>query len=232
MGCVYQLAKDYPKAEEAFHHALALCPNSSVYWSKLAEVYKATGRTDEAEGGYRSALKFDPRNFASREALRDLEGKAPIFSAIASLNIDSLVHAAPDKKEYENDDEVILLDDTKRVVFEQGASMATSEVPAKEFSARGIDAWKQYSIGYNRYNEDLTVEKAVTLKRDGTEVKAGVNNGEVVFKSLEPNDCIYVRWKVKNYYSGMLARHFWDAHSFNGFSPIRLSNISSWCRRT
>ena len=226
MGCTYQLGKDYSKAEEAFRQALALCPNSSVYWAKLAEVYKATGRVEEAKAAYRSALKFDSRNFASREALRELKGKAPIFSAFSSLNIDSLVHAAPDKKEYENDDAVILLDDTKRVVFEHGASMVMSEVLVKEFSARGIDAWKQYNISYNQYNEGLTVEKAVTLKKDGTEVKADIDNGEVVFKSLEPNDCIYVRWKVKNYYSGMLAKHFWDTHFFNGFYPIRLSTYS------
>ena len=226
MGCVYQLAKDYPKAEEAFRHALALCPNSSVYWSKLAEVDKSTGRIEEAKSAYRSALKFDSRDFASREALRELEGKGAIFSAFTSLNVDSLVHAAPEKKDYENDDAVILLDDTKRVVYEQGASMVTSEILVKEFNTRGIDAWKQHNISYNRYNEELTVEKAVTIKNDGTEVKADVNNGEVVFKSLEPNDCLYLKWKVKNYYSGMLAKHFWDTHHFNGFFPIRLSRYS------
>ncbi len=226
MGLVYQLAKDYPKAEEAFRHALALCPNSSVYWSKLAEVYKSTGRTDEAKSAYRSALRFNPRDFASREALRELEGKEPIFSAFTSLVVDSLVHAAPDKKDYENDDAVILLDDTKRVVYEQGASMVTNEVLVKAFTTRGIDAWKQYNIGYNGYTEELTVEKAVTIKGDGTEVKADISNGEVVFKSLEPNDCLYLKWKVKNYYSGMLAKHFWDTHYFNGFFPIRINRYS------
>jgi tetratricopeptide (TPR) repeat protein len=207
MGLIYQLAKDYPKAEQAFRRALTLCPSGSVYWSKLAEVYKATGRTEEAKAAYASALKFDPRDFASRETLRALEGKQPIFSAFTSFNVDSLIRTAPTRKEYESDDGVILLDDTKRVVYEQGASMVMSELLVKEFSTRGIDAWKEYSINYNRYNEVLIVEKAVTIKRDGTEVKADVNNGDVVFKSLEPNDCLYLKWKVKNYYSGMLAKH-------------------------
>jgi tetratricopeptide (TPR) repeat protein len=226
MGLVYQLAESYPKAEIEFRRALALCPSGSVYWSKLAEVYKSTGRTEEAKAAYGCALKFDPRDFASREALRALEGKQPIFSSFSSFSIDSLIRSAPGKKDYENDDGVILLDDTKRVLFEQGASMIVSELLVKEFSARGIDAWKEYSINYNRYNEALIVEKAVTIKRDGTEVKADVNNGDVVFKSLEPNDCIYLKWKVKNYYSGMLAKHFWDTHYFNGFFPIRISRYS------
>jgi len=226
MGLEYQLSKNFSKAEEAFHHALALCPNSAVYWSKLAEVYKSTGRIDEARTAYRTALKYDSRDFDAREALRELEGKKPIFAAFTSLNIDSLVNAAPDKKEYENDDAVILLDDAKRVVFEHGASMVANEMLVKVFDSRGIDAWKQYSISYNSYNEALAIEKAVTVKKDGTEVKADVSNGDVVFKSLEPNDCLYLKWKIKNYYSGMLAKHFWDTHSFNGFFPFRVSRYS------
>jgi tetratricopeptide (TPR) repeat protein len=226
MGLVYQLTKNYGKAEAAFRRALALCPGSGVYLSKLAEVLKTTGRMEEARTAYVDALKFDPRDFAAREALRALDGKKPIFAAFTSYNIDSLVHAAPAKKSYENDDGVILLDDTKRVVFERGASMAISELLVKAFSTRGIDTWKEYDIGYNRYNEELIVEKAVTIKKDGTEVKADVNRGEVVFKSLEPNDCIYLKWKLKNYYRGMLAKHFWDVHLFNQFFPVRISRYS------
>jgi tetratricopeptide (TPR) repeat protein len=226
MGNVYQLVKDYPKAEAAFHQALALCPNSALYWSKLAEVYAATGRKEDAKAAYRTALSYGPQEFGLREALRALEGKQPIFSAFSSFPIDSLVRAAPTQKEYENDDVVVLLDDTKRAVYDRGASMTTSELLVKLFSARGIDAWKEYSIDYNQYTEELIVEKAVTIKRDGTEVKADVNTNDIVFKSLEANDCIYVKWKLKNYYSGMLVKHFWDTHYFNGFCPIRISRYS------
>ena len=226
MGLVYQLAKNYTKAEAAFRRALALCPGSGAYYTKLAEVLKATGRNDEARSAYVESLKYDPRDFVARDALRALEGKKPIFAEFTSYNVDSLVHAAPSKKEYENDEGVILLNDTKRVVFERGATMEISEALVKVFSTRGIDAWKEYNISHNRYNEELIVEKAVTMKKDGTEVKADVDGGQVVFKSLEPNDCIYLKWKVKNYYRGMLASHFWDTHVFNGFFPVRISRYA------
>ena len=226
MGLVYQLIKRYAKAEEMFNHALVLCPNSSLYWSKLAEVYKSTDRLEEAKAAYRSGLKFDPRDFASRDALRELEGRKPVLSAFSMYSVDSLVHAAPDQREYENDPGVILLDDTKRVVFEQGASMVVRELLVKTFNTKGIDAWKEYGIGYNSYNEVLTVEKAVTIKKDGSEIKADVDDGQVVFKSLEPNDCLYLKWKVKNYYSGMLSKHFWDTHYFNGFYPVRIDRYA------
>ncbi|HTY59583.1 MAG TPA: DUF3857 and transglutaminase domain-containing protein, partial [Bacteroidota bacterium] len=204
----------------------ALCPGSGPYYAKLAEVMKATGRNAEAAAAYTESLKYDPRDFVARDALRALEGKKPIFAEFTSFNVDSLVHAAPSKKNYENDEGVVLLDDTKRVVFERGASMEISEVLIKVFSTRGIDAWKEYTIGHNRYNEELIVEKAVTIKKDGTEVKADVDGGQVVFKSLEPNDCIYLKWKLKNYYRGMLAKHFWDTHVFNGFFPVRISRYA------
>ena len=226
MGLVYQLAKDYPKAEERFRRALELCPNSSLYWSKLAEVLKSTDRSEEAKSAYRTALKFDPRDFATRDALRSLEGKKPISSSFTSFPIDSLVRSAPDHAEYPNDNVIVLLDDTKRVVFEQGASMAMHEILVKVLDTKGIDALKEYAIAYNRYTEQLLVEKAVTVKKDGTEVKADVKGGEVVFKSLEPNECFYLKWKVKNYYNGMLSKHFWDTHYFNGLYPERIGRYA------
>jgi tetratricopeptide (TPR) repeat protein len=219
MGQVFQLVKAYAKAEEMYRKCIALCPNSSLYWAKLAEVLKATGRTPQAVQAYRSGLTYEPRDFDARDALRELEGKPPIFSSFPSYPIDSLVHAAPTHALYENDNSIILLDDTRRVVFEKGASMVAHEFLVKVFTARGIDGWKEYHIPYNSYNEELTVEKAVTLKKDGTEVKADVRDGDIVFKSLEADECVYVKWKVKNFYNGMLAQHFWDTHYCDGFIP-------------
>jgi len=226
MGYVYQQIKNYAKAEEMYRRALALCPSSALYWSRLAEVYKATGRTDDAKNAYRASLKVDPRDFAIRDALRAMEGKKPVYSIFSSYPVDSLVHAAPGQAAYPDDNGVILLDDTKRVVFERGASMVMNEALVKVFNAKGIDTWKEYSIGYNSYNEELIVEKALTIKKDGTEVKADVNGGDIVFKSLEPNECIYLKWKVKNYYSGMLSQHFWDTHYFNGGYPVAVDRYT------
>ncbi len=226
MGLVYQLSKDYTKAEASFKHALELCPNSSLYWSKLAEVYKSTDRLEDAKSAYRTALRFDSRDFASREALRALENKKPVFSVFTTYSIDSLIRTAPESRAFPNDDAIILLDDTRRVVFEHGASMAMHESLVKVFNAKGIDAWKDYSIGYNAYNQDVIVEKAVTIKKDRTEVKADVDKGRIVFKSLEAGDCLYVRWKLKNYYNGMLARHFWDTHYINGFYPVAVDRYA------
>jgi len=226
MGLVYQLTKNFSKAEKVLHQTLALCPGSSLYWSKLAEVYKSTDRFDEAKAAYRTGLRFESRDFDSREALRELEGKKPIFSAFTTFAIDSLIQIAPTQTDYPDDNSVILLDDMKRVVFEQGASMTSNELLVKPFSTKGIDAWKEYYIGYNSYNEVLTVEKAVTIKKDGTEVKADVDEGHIVFKSLEANESLYLKWKVKNYYNGMLAKHFLDMYHFNGYYPSRLNRYS------
>ncbi|HTX20020.1 MAG TPA: DUF3857 domain-containing protein [Bacteroidota bacterium] len=226
MGQVYFLKKNYAKAEASYRKALALCPGGSLYWSKLAEVYTATGRSDDAREAYRTALSFDPRDFDSREALRQLEGQRPSFAAFPSYDVDSLIRSAPGRSQYENDDALILLNDSKRVVFERGATIASSELLVKLFTTGGIDTYKEYRIGYNSYNQVLIVEKAATIKPDGTEMKADVDDGHIVFKSLEPNDCIYIRWKLKNYYGGMLSQQFWDEHYFTSFYPVRISRYS------
>lgn len=225
-GLVYQLVKAYPQAEEALSKALSICPNSSLVWSKLGEVYKAQGKTNTAIAAYTSSLKYDSRNYDSREALRELEGKKPIYSSFISMPVDSLVRNAPDKSEYPNDNSVILLDDSKRVVFDKGASILFNELMVKVFNAEGIDNWKEYYVSYNSYNEEMIVEKAVTIKANGTEIKADISNEHIVFKSTEPNDVIYIKWKIKNYYSGMLSQHFWDTFYFNSYFPIRLARYS------
>jgi len=41
--------------------------------------------------------------------------------------------------------------------------------------------------------QDLIFDKAVVIKKDGSEIDADKNDGEVVFKSLDVYDCIYLK---------------------------------------
>jgi len=68
--------------------------------------------------------------------------------------------------------------------------------------------------------QDLIFDKAVVIKKDGSEIDADKNDGEVVFKSLDVYDCIYLKYKIRNYYTGELVNHFWDEFNFNQFYPI------------
>lgn len=226
MADTYSVLQNYANAEMMIQNGLALAPNVSLYWAKLGEIYRAQKRFDLSRESYYTALKFRPTNYDARLALRDLEGKKQIFAHFQTVNIDSLIKICPNQDAFPDDDGIILLDDSKRVVYETGASESSEELLIKLFNNRGIDIFKEYWIDYNSYTEELTVEKAVVIKPDGSEINADIDNNQLVFKSLTPNDVIYMKWKIKNYYFGRLSNHFWDTVYLNSFYPMKLIRYS------
>lgn len=221
LGSTYFSLQKYAEAEKYLLKAIEICPNSSDYWDKLGETYRTSGATENARNAYRQALKFNPANYEARDKLRELENKKSIFSQFETVDTDSLMQNSPAADMYPDAGAVFLLNDLKRVVYEQGTSEMIQEILIKVFNKRGIDNFKEYWISYNGYTEGLTVEKAVVVKLDGSEIAADVNQNHAVFKSLEENEFIYMKWKIKNYYTGKLSNHFWDQFYFNGFYPIK-----------
>ncbi len=223
---VYFTQQDYASAEKSIRKAIALCPNSAVYWARLGEIHRIKNEIPFSKQAYREALKYDPTYYEARGVLRELEGKKSIFSLFETANIESLIKNSPDAKAYPNAGGVVLLQDVKRVVHDRGASETSIELLVKVFNKRGIDSFKEYSISYNSHTEVLLVEKAVVIKKNGSEVKSDVAENQVVFKTLEEDDIIYLKWNIKNYYTGRLSNHFWDAHYFNSFYPVKSSRYS------
>ncbi|UCE05749.1 MAG: hypothetical protein JSW07_19490 [bacterium] len=66
----------------------------------------------------------------------------------------------------------------------------------------------------------------MVIKDDDSEIKADIDVNHIVFKSLEKNNFIYLKWRIKNYYSGKLSNHFWDKFNFNCFYPIKFVRYS------
>jgi cytochrome c-type biogenesis protein CcmH/NrfG len=219
MATTYTTLQDYGNAEKAIKRALEICSTCSDYWAKLGEIYRIENKIEPSKQAYREALNCQSTNYEAREALRELEGKKSIFSQFAVTDVKTLIKNSPPAEDYPNDGGAILLHDAKHAIYERGAAESAEEVLVKVFSNAGIDAFKEYWIGYNSYLESLTIEKAVVIKKDGAEIEADVRDNHVVFKSLEKNDFIYLKWRLKKYYSGKLASHFWDTFYFNGFYP-------------
>ena len=209
----------YDDAEQSLNLALGICPNSSVFWSKLGDVYRAKKDPDRARDAFDKALRYNPTDYDARETLRELEGKPDVFTVFPAVPVDSLIRTAPAASSMPDAKGIILLDDLRRVVFDRGISMSSGEYLVKLFNKSGIDDFKEYSIPYNPNTEGLIVDKAVVMKKDGTEIKADVNRNHIVFKSMEENDCLYIRWKIKNYYNGKLSNHFWEHQKFQWLLP-------------
>jgi len=60
VACVNE--KDFPRALEAFQHALQLAPNSTRTRNSIANVYVAQGKLDLAEQEFRNVLRLAPAN--------------------------------------------------------------------------------------------------------------------------------------------------------------------------
>lgn len=217
---VYIQLQQYPKAESAVRKAMDITPSNSTVLEKLGTILRMMGRNEEAKQAFREALLNQPTKYDSRENLRELESKPFIFTNFPSVDVRALIQTAPSAEKYPDDAAIYLLDDTKRVVYPEGASEYSREVVVKVFNSRGVDYFNEFWIGYNSYSENLIVERAVVIKKDGTEVKADIDRNNVVFKSLESGDIIHMKWRVKNFYNGNLSRHFWDQVNFNGFLPM------------
>ncbi len=221
MATIYETMQDYDAALRAIERAIKICPNSSVYWEKKADIHRHAGVKTAAKEAYRQALKFMPANYEARDKLRELEGRENIFKNFGERDIDAWIAKAPRAEEYNGAAAVIILDDNRRVVYDKGASESAHELLVRVFTKSGIDDYKEYQISGNYFSEKLIVETATVIKDGGARIKADVDGNFIVFKSLEENDFIYIKWRVRNYYSGKLSNHFWDEFYFNRFHPIK-----------
>jgi tetratricopeptide (TPR) repeat protein len=221
MSNTYSALQDYENAEKRIKKAIDLCPNSSVYWSKLGEIYRIKNQIALSKQAYLEALNYNPADYDARRALRELEGKRSVFSLFETTDIKDLMKNSPDAKAFPDSGGIILLHDTRRVVYERGASESSEELLVKIFNKRGMDDFKEYWINFNPHTEVLTVEQAIVIKNNGSEIKADIEDNHIVFKTLEENDHIYLKWGIKNYYTGSLSGDFWDTQYFNGLYPIK-----------
>jgi len=226
MAAVYYSLQQYENAEKRLKEAIELCPNNSTFWSKVGEIHRIKKQDGLSAKAYREALTYDPRDYDARRALRELEGKKPVFAPFETADIAALIRNSPDAKAYPEDSGIVLLRDEKRVVYDRGASESSAELLVKVFNKSGIDEFKEYWIPFGPYTESLNVEKAVVIKKDGSEVKADVDTSHIVFKALEESDHIYLKWSIKNLYSGSISQHVWDTFHFSHYYPAKTIRYS------
>jgi tetratricopeptide (TPR) repeat protein len=225
-GILYSLAKsykdmqDYEEAEEYIRKCLALCPGCADYHSFLAETKLAAGDQDAAIRSYENALRYDKNDYDAREKLRMLKEQKSVFDVFTYLDVDSLIANAPAAEAFPDDDAVVLLDDRKRVIYADGASESDNEILIKLFNSQAIEDLQEYYVDYSGYSQRLIFDKAIVRKPDGSEIAADVSGGTVVFKSAEPGDFLYIKYKQRNYNGGILSEHVWERVNFNYFYPI------------
>ncbi len=220
LGQVLTTQQKYDKAENYIREAIKICPIQNQLYEQLGDILKEKGEKEKAIEAFETSLKYYPANYDSREKLRELKGLPTIYSMLPEYDIKSAIKNSPSDEDYPNQGAIFLIDDYKYIVHDKGASEFSEEMLIKVLNKNGIDSFKEYWIGHNGYAQSLTVEKAEVIKADGSIVEADQDGGYLVFKTLEENDFLYIKYRIKNYYRGKLAPHFWDSFNFNLFYPI------------
>ncbi len=115
--------------------------------------------------------------------------------------------------DYPEDNSLIILDETQKIIYERGGSEEKTYLLVKVFNPTGIDVWKEYSVGY------ADIIKAEVLKKDGNKLKAETRGGHIVFTNLEEGDAILLIYKRELANYGRLMKEFWGREYFNLFYP-------------
>ncbi len=212
--------KDFEAAEKAIDNALRIAPFSSAFWKGKAEIARTQGKNEVASECYTSAIIYDPQDYEVRQKLRELKGLPDLFDTFHKNNIDSLIAAAPAGSDSEDDEALVLLDDTKRVLYENGGSEGQVELLFKVLNDEGIERYKEYTVNGSGNGERIDIDKAVVRKPSGDEIRADINSRTIVFKNLEKNDILYIKYKLKSYYRGSLSDQTWEHLVFSYDIPV------------
>lgn len=223
---LYFQTQDYTSSLKWAMKIMEFAPFVGGYHFKAAKILQAMKDDAGTKDELRKTIYYSPTNYDARKMLRKAEGQKDLFENFAKTDVYDLYKKSPLAEEFPEDNSIILLNETQRVVYNEGASEEHVEIAAKVFNQNGIESWKQYGIDFNPYRQKLIIEKAEVLKKDGSKVQAEKNKGTVVFTNLEVNDAVHLAYRVENYNSGKLAQHFWEQFNFNFYFPVLISRYS------
>jgi len=225
LGYQYYKQQQYDKAAASYLSAVKIRPTSATYYTSLGKIYEVSNQNDKAIQYYKRGLEFAPNDYATIKSLRKLQNKKDVFTYFEEPDINALIRTAPKASDYPEDNAIILDEEVQKVVYQNGGSEERQYLIAKILTQKGIDSYKEYSIGYDGW-QNLLIETAEVIKANGNKVPAERNENNLVFTNLEVGDVVSIRYKIENYFKGKLANHFWDSFYFTHGKPYVTSKYS------
>lgn len=210
--------KNYPLAENWIKQAQNMAPYLSGIYSTLGKIYRESKKENLAIQSFEKAIYYYPRDYTSREQLHKLEGKKPVFEYFAEPNYTDLSKLKISETDFPDDNSYILHREAQVVVYKGGVSEEKHFIMTKTLNKAGVDIWKEYEIDYYG-NQNLKIEDAYIIKKNGSKVDAETNQNNVVYRNLEEGDAICLTYKIYNFYSGKLAENYWDKFVFTSTIP-------------
>ena len=220
MSNTFYSSQDYSQALDYIKKAIEISPFNSTYYTTMGLDYLAMNNNAAAEAAFNVALKYSVTNYYARDMLKTIRKPDPLEDKVTDYNVSEIIASAPGKEKYPGKEAVILFDDCRSKLYSGGASETEEEKLIKALTPSGIDYFKNITIPYNSSFQELTIDKAVVIKQDGSEVEAEILGSQMVFNSLGVNDCVYYKYKIRNYFDGVLNAHYWDNREFSYYFPV------------
>ncbi len=217
---IYLQQKKYEDAEKYLAGGLALAPFSPILLGLKGTLQSLRGDKAGAQAVLRQSVESNYNDFPSWDKLLKMEGRASFESLAPLPNLDSLIKAAKGWDGLKREKGAILTYIEDVFAYPSHAirhrAFLVMHLPTQE----AVNTWKQYSIPYNPSYQILGITRAVSHKASGSEVDAEVVGHSLVFKSLEPGDCIAIEWTLKDDYDGEMARQVWGWFDFKLGLPV------------
>jgi len=231
-GLLYYLAdlqysqKKFNRARENVERCCALRPADANALTLRGNILASLNEKDKAKAAFVDAIRFTNDDFNAWENLRSLEGKPGLESLAALPSPDSLIKASADWRYGDNESGAVLSSVHDVFYYPSRCSRERTFLVVRLPTQKAIDQWKERTIDYNGYFQSLSIERALSYTSSGAQVQADIQDNKIVFKSLQPGDCIALEWSIKNYFMGKMAKQVFGEEDFQLFYPV----LDSWLR--
>ncbi|HUL60609.1 MAG TPA: DUF3857 domain-containing protein, partial [Anaeromyxobacteraceae bacterium] len=220
------------EAEEAYAAALRIAPDEADGWERRGRTRLAAGRAREALADLQKALELRPQNPQLKEIVRSLEPERERFERPYLADGRALAAAAPGLAP---DEDALVLSEVKVTkVFPSGLSSTFEQVVVKIGTRRGADEFRQRTIGYVPDRQEIKIQRARVLGRDGGSTETYDESEQSAsepwyrlyydtrartlrFPSLEPGDVLELAWRVDDVAGeNLLSDYFGDVTFLDG----------------
>jgi predicted Zn-dependent protease len=223
----YFSIKDYDEAENYIRKSLALSPYNESYWEQLGDIKNEKKNVADAMDAYNRSLKFDPDQYDIISKIRKLNNEPEIYKLFPEVNVEKIIK--DDKQEEAKNTDYgyyYILDQKDVVIYPDGANEEYCSYIIRITNDKGVDRYKETSIGYNN-NQSLLIEKAEIIKKNHAKIEGERNDNQIVFTNLEAGDIIVFKYRLQRYAYGRFAKDFWDKYYFGGqiYSAVTKYNL-------
>jgi tetratricopeptide (TPR) repeat protein len=218
LGMYYLKTGNYDGARQNFEESLKIAPYYGPYYGNYARVFEERGDKENAIKQYELNVAYSPGDYDAIKKIRDLQSKKDVFSWFPDKDYYKLFENSPSASDYPSDNILSLTEERQVVQYGNGGSESRVVLLLKALTLKGIDYLKEYSVGYNS-GEELIIEKAEVLKKNGNRLQAETNDNNIVYTSLEPGDAIFLIYRRNKNITGQMSKQLFEKWMLSNWYP-------------